>query len=308
MDAQKGVAYSTFTILRIKDCAEAELTQFDNPNVILLRGSNQYEYPTTVLEIDGKRILRSTIRLKEGDVFVLMSDGVTNASAVRTYSYTWKREDIADYMKIFAPVGYSAKTLATMLVDECNRRYAEHPLDDATACVVCIRPRHSINILFGPPRNAADDEHMLSAFFGAPGKHIICGGTTAKIASAFLDKPIKPLNLPIKTDLPPMSAIEGVDLVTEGVLTMGRVAEYVTDNLSDNHRYTEWSNGRDAACRIARLLLEDCTDIHFYAGRAMNPAYQNPDLKITYNVKMHLVKQIASALKQMGKKVDIHTY
>lgn len=92
--------------------------------MILLRGASQVELPKQTLNLDGKTITRAVVKLREGDVFIAVSDGCTNASAVRTYSYTWKREDIADYMKIFAPVGYGAKTLATMLVDECYRRYA----------------------------------------------------------------------------------------------------------------------------------------------------------------------------------------
>lgn len=308
VDSQKGVAYSTFTILHIKDCEEADLIQFDNPPVILLRGANRYEYPRETLEIDGKTILKSTIRLKEGDVFVAMSDGCVNASAVRTYSYSWTRKDIADYMKIFAPVGYSAKTLATMLTDEIFRRYAEHPLDDATACVVCIKPRAHVNLLFGPPQDPADDQPMLKSFFGEPGKHIICGGTTAKLASAFLNKPIKALSSVTPTDIPPMSSIEGVDLVTEGVLTMTRVNEYAVDILGDNARYAEWSTGHDGACHIARLLLEEGTDIHIFLGRAVNPAYQSPDLPGQLNLKMRIVDKLASELRQMGKRVEISRY
>lgn len=162
--------------------------------------------------------------------------------------------------------------------------------------------------MFGPPKDQKDDETMLDAFLGAQGVHIVCGGTSAQMVSKRLGKPVKPLNQIGTTDIPPMSSLEGVDLVTEGVLTMGRVAEYVTDSQKDNLRYAEWSAGRDGACRIARMLLEEGTDIHFFAGRAMNPAYQNPDLKIDYNVKMHLVKQIAAGLRRMGKKTEVSVY
>ena len=305
MDSEKHVAYCTFTIICIRDAQEMEIIQFDSPPVLVLRGCDVYRLRWEKMTVADKVITRAVLPVREGDVLVAMSDGVPNASPVATYSYTWQEQDIADYLKIFAPVGYSAKTLATLLTDECYRRYGEKPLDDATACVICMRPKKSVHILFGPPKDPSDDKLLMDTFFGAKGVHIICGGTTAKIAGNYLGKPIQALHATIPSDLPPMSTIEGVDLVTEGVLTMTRVGEYVADNASENLRYTEWSNGRDGACRIARLLLEEGTDIHFYAGRALNPAYQNPDLKIAYNVKMHIVKQLAGTLRSMGKHVTV---
>ena len=310
VDAQKHVAYSTFTIIRITDSHEAELIQFDNPSVILLRGYNTYEYPKEALVIRGKTIYKSTVRLREGDVFIAMSDGCTNASASRTYNYDWDRADIADYMKIFAPVGYTAKTLATMLVDECYRKYGEHPLDDATACVVCVRPRRTINLMIGPPRDRADEGRMMSTFMSSPGKHIVCGGTTAKVAANYLGKEIKPIPNVTPTDIPPMSVIEGIDLVTEGVVTINRVNEYAADNLGENKLYANWCNGRDGACRIARLLLEEGTNINLFVGQAINPAHadENPEWAIGFTLKMTIVDRLSSTLKEMGKKVEIQYY
>lgn len=310
LDAEKHVAYSTFTIIRITDSREAELIQFDNPSVILLRGYNNYEYPKKPLVIRGKTIYRSTINLREGDVFIAMSDGCTNASASRTYSYDWDRAAIADYMKIFAPVGYTAKTLATMLVDECYQKYGEHPLDDATACVVCVRPRQNVSLMIGPPRSRDDEAAMVSAFLNSPGKHIVCGGTTAKVVAGKMGKEIKPLPNTVPTDIPPMSAIEGIDLVTEGVVTINRVNEYALDNLGENKLYTSWCSGRDGACRIARMLLEESTSIHLFVGQAVNPAHadENPEWAISFTLKMTIVDRLASTLRKLGKVVDIQYY
>lgn len=56
---------------------------------------------------------------------------------------------------------------------------------------------------------------------------------------------------------------------------------------------------------IARLLFEEATDINFYVGRAINPAHQNPDLPINFNIKMGLVKDLSEALQTMGKQVKV---
>ena len=131
----RGVAYSTFTIIHLKNNETAEIIQYDNPHVIIIRNDKNYDYPKTEMNIDGKKIFRSVIKLQENDIFVAMSDGCPHAGIGILYNFGWKREDIIEFIETIAPAGYTAKTLSTMLVDECNRLYGGKPGDDATACV-----------------------------------------------------------------------------------------------------------------------------------------------------------------------------
>ena len=301
----RGVAYSTFTIIHLIENRIAELIQFDNPQIIIIRDGEIYNYPESEMNIDGKKIYKSVIDLRENDVFVAMSDGCPHAGIGIAYNFGWKREDIAEFMKALVPVGYTAKTLSTMLVDECNRQYGGHPGDDATACVIRIRKREPMNLLFGPPRNRDDCNRMMSLFFSKEGKHIVCGGTTSSIAADFLGKPLKATLNFEKSDVPPIAEIEGVDLVTEGVITINKVIEYAKDVLGDNEEYEHWSFSRDGASLICRLLFEEATDINFFVGRAVNPAHQNPELPINFNIKMNLVEELSDCLKKMGKHVKV---
>ena len=301
----RGVAYSTFTIIHIINNTTAELIQYDNPQVILLRDCVNYDYPKTELNIEGKTIYKSVIRLQENDIFVAMSDGCPHAGIGIAFNFGWKREDIASFMETLAHVGYTAKTLSTMLIDECDKQYGHHPGDDATACVVRIRKREPMNILFGPPRNRDDCDRMMSLFFSKEGKHIVCGGTTSSIAAKYLGKPVKAsLNFE-RSDVPPIAEIEGVDLVTEGVITINKVIEYAKDALGPNELYEHWSYKHDGASLICQMLFEEATDINFFVGRAVNPAHQNPDLPINFNIKMNLVEELSSCLKQMGKRIKV---
>ena len=275
----RGVAYSTFTIIHLKNNQTAEIIQYDNPQVIVIRDGVNCDYPTTEMNIGGKKILKSIISLQEDDVFVAMSDGCPHAGIGVAYNFGWKREDIIDFIETIVPAGYTAKTLSTMLVDECNKLYGNKPGDDATACIVKIRKREPMNMLFGPPSNRDDADRMMSLFFSKEGKHIICGGTTSSIAAKYLNKPLK-TKLSFDSDIPPIGEIEGVDLVTEGVITVNKVLEYAKDYLGENKHYEHWSYKRDGASLISRLLFEEATDINFYVGRAINPAHQNPELPI----------------------------
>ena len=257
------------------------------------------------MNIGGKKIYRSSIKLNEDDIIVAMSDGCPHAGIGTAYNFGWKRDDIIGYMEAISAGGYTAKNLSTMLVDECNKLYGGHPGDDATACVVKVRRREPMNILFGPPSNRDDCDRMMSLFFSKEGKHIVCGGTTSSIAAKYLRKPLKAsLNFE-QSDIPPIAEIEGVDLVTEGVITINRVLEYAKDYLDENKKYEDWSFKRDGASLICRLLFEEATDINFFVGRAINPAHQNPDLPINFSIKMNLVEELSKALKQMGKRIKV---
>jgi len=303
--SERGVAYSTFTIIHLKNNQTAELIQYDNPHAIVIRNGENWDYAKTEIHIGGKNIYKSVIKLQENDLLIAMSDGCPHASADATYNYNWKREDIADYMAVLSYAGYTAKTLSTMLVDECDKLYGYRPGDDATACVVRIRKREPMNLLFGPPSNRDDTERMLSLFFSKEGKHIICGGTTSSIAAKYLGKPLEECPRVSGSDIPPISQIEGVDLVTEGVITINRVVEYARDYLDENRFYEHWSYRQDGASLICRLLFEEATDINFYVGKAINPAHQNPNLPINFNIKMNLVGELSQCLQKMGKRIKV---
>ena len=301
----RGVAYSTFTIMHIINSRSIELIQYDNPHVIYIRNGELYDYNKNELNIGGKKIYKSVIHLMENDIIVAMSDGCPHAGIGTAYNFGWQWEDIAQYMKSISAGGFTAKVLSTMLVDEVNRLYDGKPGDDATACVIKVRKRVPMNILFGPPSSRDDCDRMMSLFFSKEGKHIICGGTTSSIAAKWLRKPLRPQLDFVRSDVPPIALLDGVDLVTEGVITVNKVVEYANDYIENNKTYEEWGYGRDGASLISRLLFEEATDINFYVGKAINPAHQNPDLPINFNIKMNLVEELSKALKQMGKRIKV---
>ena len=301
----RGVAYSTFTIVHVVDNEHAEMIDFDNPQVVVLREGSPYLYHRTEMNVCGKKVYKSFIQLKDGDIFILMSDGCPHAGLGTKYNFGWKRDDIISFMLPYVYCGYTAKTLSTILVDECNNLYGNKPGDDTTACVIKVRKREPVNLLFGPPSNKDDADRMMALFFSKEGKHIVCGGTTSSIAAKYLGKELKPTLEFVRSDVPPIAEIEGVDLVTEGVITMNKVVEYARDALKENTLYEKWSFGKDGASLICRMLFEEATDINFYVGRAINPAHQNPDLPINFNIKMNLVEELSKSLKQMGKRIKV---
>lgn len=301
--SQRGIAYSTFTILRVLNNEEAEIIQYDNPEAVLFRNGVYCPIPCVQMQIQGKTILRSRIELQENDVFLLMSDGAVHAGIGHTLNFGWDRKDIISFIEPFAAAGYTAKALTSLLLEECNALYHGKPGDDTTVCMLRIRRRTPVNLLIGPPANPDDCSRMLALFFSKEGKHIVSGGTTSALAADYLHQELVPTLQYPDPDIPPIATIQGVDLVTEGVLTVSRVLAYAKDYLDENTLYDHWSNSADGASKIAVLLFEEATDINFFVGRAINPAHQNPDLPIGFNIKMRLVDELADCLRQMGKRI-----
>lgn len=301
----RDLAYSTFTVIKIVDNKEAYIIEYDNPRVVFFRDNEHEEIAFNSMQIDDKTIHHAHIYLQENDMLFVFSDGALYAGVGQNFNFGWQRKEIIDFLKLYIPLGFTANTLATMLTQECNKLYDGKPGDDTTVCAVKIIPRQPLNIVVGPPSNADDDDLMMSLFFSKAGKKIVCGGTTSKIVGEYLDKPVVPQLTYHDSEIPPIATIEGVDLVTEGVITINKVLYYVQDYMKDNLTYEQWSYKKDGASQMTRLLLEESTDINFFVGKAINPAHQNPELPIQFNIKMRLVEQLSQCLKDLGKKVKI---
>ena len=301
----RKVAYSTFSIISISDNEIAELIQFDNPEIVVLRNGVRYNYPYTTRKIAGKTIHESRFPVEENDVFIAMSDGATYAGVGHLLNHGWQRENIIDFAEANYLPENSAKYIAGTIIDECNRLYEGEPGDDTTVAVVRIRARHPVNLVIGPPATKDQDIKMMNLFFAKEGAKIICGGTTATMAARYLRRDLKPTLQYFDPEVPPISLLDGVDLVTEGVITIARVLKYAEDYLDGTDLSASWTTKKDAAALIACELFEKATDINFFVGRAVNPAHQDPDMPITFGIKIQLIESLAKCLERMGKQIKV---
>ncbi|MBQ4551662.1 MAG: SpoIIE family protein phosphatase [Clostridia bacterium] len=304
----RQVAYSTFTILRILKNQTAHIIQFDNPATIVLRHGELFEYPRTTRVISGKTIWESTFPIEADDVFIAMSDGAEWAGVGMTMNFGWTRDSIADFAIGNYLPDSSAKSIASLISDECNRLYGGRPGDDTTIAVARVCNRHAVNLLVGPPENKADDLRLMEQFFQSEGSRIVCGGTTSQVVSRYLNAPIEASLEYFDPEVPPICHIKGVDLTTEGVITLARVLTYAQDYLDQAHLSNVWQMQKDGASLIARELFEKATDVHFFVGRAINPAHQNPNLPINFAIKQQLITNLAHCLEKMGKHITLTYY
>ena len=304
----RKIAYSTFTLIKIRDQRHVELIRFDNPHTIVLRGGRAIELERQDRMIDGKKIYESRFEAEVGDVLVVISDGVNFAGLGGAYPFGWGRENAVKYLEDHYDPEMPAQRIASTLAEECYNLYGGKPGDDTTIAVMRLAQPYTVNLMIGPPSSATLDDDMLEAFFSQPGRRIVCGGSTNQLAARYLGKELTASLDYFDSDLPPMYSLEGVDLSTEGAITISRVLDYAGEYLSGTQLHPRWEGKRDGAARIARLLFENATDIHFFVGCAMNPAHQNPKLSLAFGAKFQLIEKLAKRLEEMGKRVTVRFF
>ncbi len=307
---EREVAYATFSILQIFRDGEAYLVEYDNPKCVFIRNKEIINYPYQERVIEGKKIREFRFHVELNDCFVLMSDGAIWAGEEETMNYNWEWDDMAAYTLKCTNETLSAARLAAMLSQVCYDLYGQKPGDDTTVAVTRVIRRQVVNIFTGPPSRKEDDERVVHDFMKQEGKKVICGGTSANVASRVLKREIVTLVKHADPKIPPMATMEGLDLVTEGVLTIGSALDLLHryENDDFNEAFFDALDAENGAAKLARLLIEECTDLNLFVGRALNPAHQNSNLPFDLSVRMNLVEQLKDCAERMGKHVTVKYY
>ena len=307
----RKVAYATFSILQIFHSGQAYLAEFDNPSCVFIRDGKILDYPYKVREIEGKKIHEYRFQVKKNDCFVLMSDGVIYAGAgsiLNMQGWTW--EAMAEYTLKCTKKTLSASRLAVLLSQACDELYEERPCDDTTVAVARVIERRIVNIFTGPPKDKADDDRLMHEFMHCEGKKVVSGGTSSNIAARFLGKEIVTRADSADPDVPPVAEIEGIDLVTEGVLTLGKCLKLLKKYANDefDEEFFDELDADNGASRLAKMLIEECTELNLFVGTSVNKAHKNSELSFDLSMRMNLVEQLIRIMEQIGRNVTVKYY
>jgi len=306
----RQIAYSTFSILQIFHNGDAYLVEFDNPSCVFIRGGQLMKIPYQERLIHGKRIKEYRFHVDLNDCLILMSDGVIHAGVGQALNFGWTWKDMAKYSLDATRSTLSASRLAAILSKACDDLYMQSPGDDTTVAVARIIPTKVVHLFTGPPRNKDDDETVVAQLMGGNATRVVCGGTSANIVSRVLGRRIKTSLNYTDPCIPPTAHIDGLDLVTEGVLTLSRtltlLKRYLEEDVDESY-FLELDKDNGGS-QVAKLIVEDCSVLHMFVGCAINEAHQNPDLPFDLNIRMNLVKQIKETVQKMGKVVTVTYY
>ena len=303
----RKLAYSTFTIVKINNDGEVYMVEYDNPSVFFFKNNRPKLLEKKKRVINNKDIYESHFIMDENDVLTIVSDGVIHAGVGMRLNLGWQWDNVNKYLAELVELENNADQIAANLMNVCESLYENKPGDDTTVVAIKTRPIEYVDVFTGPPENREDDDLLVHHIQNAKGRAIICGGTTANIVSKKLDRPIEIDLVNYTKDVPPQGYMEGVDLVTEGLLTLNKVKEILQNHyeMLDKGLVPTYIKGRDGASNLARILLYESTHIHLWVGKAINPAHQNPDFPWEFNLKIRLMEEIKDYLEKNGKNVEI---
>jgi len=302
VDRVRKLAYSTFAIAQFFRQGTARIVEFDSPPAMLLRRRKLQPVVYNDRTIGGKTIHETILDLEEGDWVIFVADGGLNAGSGGVYPLGWGWDQAAHFMEKQAHRDLSAHDVAEKIAETVCELYAGAPGDDVSIVVIKVRRKLVATVFTGPPADRNADEETVFRFMKYSGRLVVCGGTTAKIVAYYLGQSLKVDLKTMTSDVPPVAYLEGIDLVSEGILTLTKTSVLLGSGVEKST--VEYQV--DGASNLLRLLLS-VDHVHFLVGQAVNPAHQNPELPHQLDIRMKVVEEIAVELRKRGKEVTIES-
>lgn len=300
----RQISYATFSAIDCRNDGSVWVVEEGNPSFLWMRGHDviEPEYQEyTSPKFSNRHLKIYQFKAEVGDRLIFCSDGVTQAGiGTSAYPIGFKREGFLQYAKecLLKQPDISSTDLSSKIMQKAlSIEPDKHAGDDISCAVLYFRnPRKAI-VFTGPPYNKIKDREYCLSFSFFNGKKAICGGTTANMISRELKKEIITVQQDQSGDLPPIATMDGIELVTEGILTLTRAAEYLEREELDH---------KDAAGQLVDFFLS--TDIiEFMVGAMLNQAHYDPSLSIEIEVRRTIIKKIKKLLEEKYfKQVTIH--
>ncbi|HSV30399.1 MAG TPA: SpoIIE family protein phosphatase [Atribacteraceae bacterium] len=299
----RKIAYSTFSVIQIFKDGEAYLAEYDNPPVFWIRSGRIMHLEKRQRKIGNRTVTESNIMLQKNDWLVGLTDGVVHAGIGGVWNLGWRWEKIGSFLETAINDHIDAEFLSRKVIDTTLSLYKGVPGDDTTCLVAKVRNPYRVVVWAGPPEDGKRDEALVNKFIAFPGKKAACGGTTGNILARSLGKKIEVDLNSLREDIPPVGMIEGIDLVTEGILTLAGVLRLLKQGVT----ISDVTYKNDGISRLLSLLLES-DEITFFAGRAINPAHQNPKLSGELSLKSRILEEVAEELRKRNKSVRMEYF
>ncbi len=295
----RQISYSTFTIIDIEMDGKVSILEYDNPQTTILRGKYTFEpeWKCIILESEknkGKELRSCTFYPKKDDRIIFCSDGISQSGlGTKQYPFGWGVKNLNKFIldTIKQKPFISARKLARKVLNTAIGHDNYHSKDDTSCASIYFREPRKLLLVTGPPYEKKKDIDLAMAVHKYQGKKIICGATTTEVVARELGLEIRDSFEFTDNDLPPISYIDGINLVTEGILTLTKVTEILK---AHNNNFVL---GKGPADQIVDLILQS-DEIHIIIGTRINIAHQDPTLPIELEIRRTVVKRIAALLEE----------
>lgn len=307
VDKVRKISYSTFTLIDIDSDLNTRIVNFDNPDLLFIRqweevsGSIQHHVFQKSRHGSERSLKFTEYKACPGDRIIFVSDGVSQSGiGTALYPFGWEIPEIKLWVKgiLETKPDISAQELASSIVGHAHTNDSFHARDDISGAVIYFRRPRKLMLCTGPPFHLEDDARLARCISEFPGQKIICGGTTAEIVGRELGRTIEVCLDSVSAEVPPYSIMEGIDLITEGVLTLGKVASRLEKGVTDPIKKN------DAAGLLISYLLNN-DQIYILTGTRINEAHQDPNLPVELEIRRNVVQKIKRLLEERFLK-EVH--
>ncbi|MCA1756621.1 MAG: serine/threonine-protein phosphatase [Bacteroidales bacterium] len=304
--AERKISYATFSIIDIDSQGFTRILEYDNPLAIIFRGPAVFtpRWEKVMLKGEnhsGKILNTCSFTATLEDRIVIMSDGIVQSGmGSEKHPFGWGRENVESYALslIAGDPTISATALSSKILNMAHKNDGYQLKDDASCATVYFREPRKLLICTGPPFDSEKDRVLAGIVENFIGRVILSGGTTADIIARELERKINDNLEFTDPELPPESFMEGIELVTEGILTLQKVSRII--DIYPNH-----TPGKGPADKIVKLIM-DSDEISFIIGTRINEAHQDPTLPVDLEIRRNVVRRIAAMLEEKWlKQVDL---
>ena len=291
----RKISYSTFTIVDLDDDGHTRVIEHGNPPLVLLRDSTALPIERLDITLENwkdRTICYSEFDVQLGDRIVCFSDGVTQSGLGRKgLPLGWGQESVVGFLRrqVESESAISSQELARKLVAEAFANDNSVAKDDITCGVVYYRHPRRLLVITGPPFDKERDSELADRVLHFDGHKAICGGTTANIVSRLLKRPVKTSLAKLDPEIPPAAQMQGVDLITEGTITLARVSEMLERGATE-----PWPD--NPARDLMQLMLRSDI-VEFLVGTRINEAHQDPNVPVELDLRRNIIRRIASLLE-----------
>ena len=291
---ERHITYSTFTMIHASPGGEVRMIEYENPPAVLLRGTVPESIERTIFTLprwEGRKLSYSTFRMALGDRLFFCSDGITQAGlGTDGYPFGQGLESVIPWLQEAIAIApeIGAYPLCKGAADRATRLDGGRAGDDTTAAMLHYRRPRLTQMLTGCPFDRTQDA-AYAALAAQPGVSVIVsGGSTADLIARELGRPIETPLVALDPEVPAGSEIPGIDLVTEGCVTLSKVIALLREPGPDL-RVNPATKMRDLLLASDRIRID--------VGTAINPAHQDPNRPVALDIRRNIVRELADLLR-----------
>lgn len=295
----KNIPFAAFSVCRVLNSGHATIISYEMPPPILLSKHFATYLPQQRFFPLGLEIISEVnCVLEYGDGIILVSDGVSQAGMGRQYRLGWGVQNVSYFIDGLLAQGVDIKEIPHRILKKVKEISVTDYGDDTSCVFLLCRSSNVLNVLTGPPLRKIDDQKVVKQFMEMKGKKVVCGSTTVEMVAKCLNKKALIKDEPQGYHKPPSYEIEGIDLATEGAITLNQVYNII-DIPPDKF------GGGSSVTELAKMFHESDI-INFIVGTATNRAHKSIIFRqMGVFPREVIVKLLGEKLRRMGKIINV---